>query len=127
LRNRSESFWVVRRVRVAANSFRPASAIDVERRQTLTTASLIRPPSESVAEAAAKEVREYLVHGAPVGEHLADQLLIPMALGGVSAFVTSAPTAHFTSNAHVIATFTGRHISAQRQDGQYRVAATEPG
>jgi RNA 3'-terminal phosphate cyclase (ATP) len=83
--------------------------------------------AESVAEAAAKEVREYLVHGAPVGEHLADQLLIPMALGGVSAFVTSVPTAHFTSNAQVIATFTGRHISAQRQDGQYRVAATGPG
>ncbi len=78
--------------------------------------------AESVAEGAVHQVRDYLVHSAPVGEHLADQLLMPMALGGVSEFVTSAPTAHFTSNAEVIAMFTGRRISAQDRGGLHVVS-----
>jgi RNA 3'-terminal phosphate cyclase (ATP) len=78
--------------------------------------------AESVAEGTVYQVRDYLVHSAPVGEHLADQLLMPMALGGVSAFVTSAPTAHFTSNAEVIAMFTGRRISAQDRGGHHVVS-----
>ena len=73
--------------------------------------------AESVAEGTLHQVRDYLAHSAPVGEHLADQLLMPMALGGVSAFVTCAPTTHFTSNAEVIAMFTDRRISAQDQAG----------
>jgi RNA 3'-terminal phosphate cyclase (ATP) len=77
--------------------------------------------AESVAEAAAKDVREYLVHGAPVGKHLADQLLIPMALGGVSAFATQVPTAHFTSNAEVIARFTGRRVAVEERGDQHIV------
>lgn len=78
--------------------------------------------AENVAEGTVHEVRDYLAHRAPVGECLADQLLMPMALGGVSAFVTCAPTAHFTSNAEVIAMFTGRRISARDLGGQHRVS-----
>jgi len=78
--------------------------------------------AESVAEGTVHQVRDYLVHSAPVGEHLADQLLMPMALGGVSEFVTSAPTPHFTSNAEVIAMFTGRRISAQERGGLHVVS-----
>ncbi|MBI4605200.1 MAG: RNA 3'-terminal phosphate cyclase, partial [Planctomycetes bacterium] len=36
-------------------------------------------PAEKVAEAAAGEARAYLESGAPVGPHLADQLLLPLA------------------------------------------------
>ena len=78
--------------------------------------------AESVAEGTVHQVRDYLVHSAPVGEHLADQLLMPMALGGVSEFVTSAPTSHFTSNAEVIAMFTGRRISAEERGGHHVVS-----
>ena len=77
--------------------------------------------AESVAEATTREVHDYLTHGAPVGEYLADQLLIPMALGGISSFATCTPSSHFASNAEVIATFTGRHIGAQERDGRHRV------
>lgn len=77
--------------------------------------------AESVAEGVARQVRDYLTHGAPVGEYLADQLLMPMALGGVGTFVTCAPTAHFASNAEVIAMFTGRRISVQGHDGYHVV------
>jgi len=66
--------------------------------------------AESVAEEAAEAVRAYLSHSSPVGPHLADQLLLPMALGGVSAFATCPPTPHFQSNCEVIAAFTGRRF-----------------
>jgi RNA 3'-terminal phosphate cyclase (ATP) len=79
--------------------------------------------SESVAEEAAKEVRDYLTHSAPIGPHLADQMLLPMVLGGVNAFTTCAPTPHFQSNCKVIAAFTGRHFRVDEKDAMYTVTA----
>lgn len=75
--------------------------------------------AERVAEEAVSEAREYLAHDAPVGPHLADQLLLPMVLGGLTAFRTCAPTLHFTSNADVIHAFTGRRIVAEREGETY--------
>ncbi|MEO8877721.1 MAG: RNA 3'-terminal phosphate cyclase, partial [Polyangiaceae bacterium] len=46
--------------------------------------------AERVAESVADEVTRYLRIGAPVGEHLADQLLLPMALGSGGSFHTVA-------------------------------------
>ena len=66
--------------------------------------------AESVAVDVAREACVYLDHEAPVGEHLADQLLLPMALGGVRGFVTTQPTLHFESNAEVIRAFTGKKV-----------------
>ncbi len=40
--------------------------------------------AESVAEKVAREALAWLDAGVPVGEHLADQLLVPMALAGAS-------------------------------------------
>ena len=79
--------------------------------------------AESVAAAAAAEVGTYLAHPSPVGPHLADQLLLPMVLGGVSAFSTCAPTPHFHSNCEVIAAFTGRRFGLQEKAGTYTVTA----
>ena len=42
----------------------------------------------------AGEARVYLESGVPVGQHLADQLLLPLALAGGGAFVTQALTEH---------------------------------
>jgi RNA 3'-terminal phosphate cyclase (ATP) len=50
--------------------------------------------AEHVAERVAAEARAYLEAGVPVGEHLADQLVLPMALGGGGAFRTVAPSSH---------------------------------
>jgi RNA 3'-terminal phosphate cyclase (ATP) len=77
--------------------------------------------AERVAEEAVSEAREYLAHDAPVGPHLADQLLLPMAFGGLTAFRTCAPTLHFTSNADVIHAFTGKRIVAERDGETYSV------
>jgi RNA 3'-terminal phosphate cyclase (ATP) len=61
--------------------------------------------AERVAREAARELKRYLEGEAPVGKHLADQLLIPMALAGAGAFRTSPPTPHTTTNAALIERF----------------------
>lgn len=62
--------------------------------------------AERVAERAADQVRRFVRRGAgvPVGEHLADQLLIPMALAGGGTFVTTEPS-HTRTNAMVVQRF----------------------
>lgn len=62
-------------------------------------------PAESVASAAAKEALEYLSCDAPVGLHLADQLLLPMALGEGGSYVTGELTLHTRTNIEVIQRF----------------------
>jgi RNA 3'-terminal phosphate cyclase (ATP) len=62
--------------------------------------------AEDVATRACDEAARYLAAGVPVGEHLADQLLLPLALaGGRGSFVTSTPTPHTTTQLDVIRRF----------------------
>jgi len=74
-------------------------------------------PAESVAEIAVKEAQRYLDAGVPVGRHLADQLLVLMALAGGGSFVTMQPSLHTLTNIRVIeffmaTTFTTEQIGA---------------
>ncbi|MBI3858438.1 MAG: RNA 3'-terminal phosphate cyclase [Planctomycetes bacterium] len=73
-----------------------------------------RVSAETVAERACAEVRRYLDSGAPVGEHLADQLLIPLALAGRGSFVTTPLSSHSTTNLEVIERFLSRSFSVDR-------------
>ncbi|MBV9211899.1 MAG: RNA 3'-terminal phosphate cyclase [Acidobacteria bacterium] len=61
--------------------------------------------AETVAERAANEAAAYLSTGAAVGEHLADQLLIPLALSGGGSYVTGTPSLHTRTNIEVIKKF----------------------
>ncbi|HEY3320533.1 MAG TPA: RNA 3'-terminal phosphate cyclase [Planctomycetota bacterium] len=61
--------------------------------------------AESVAEQALEAAREYLVAGIPVGEHLADQLLLPLALAGGGSFTTMPLSKHATTNIEVLKQF----------------------
>jgi RNA 3'-terminal phosphate cyclase (ATP) len=61
--------------------------------------------AEVVAERAAKEAKEYLRSAAAVGEHLADQLLLPLALGEGGSFTTVKPSMHTLTNIEVIKKF----------------------
>ncbi|MGE3171963.1 MAG: RNA 3'-terminal phosphate cyclase [Planctomycetota bacterium] len=61
--------------------------------------------AEQVAAALASAVMPFWRSGAPVGPHLADQLLIPMALAGGGAFRTVEPTLHCRTNAALIERF----------------------
>lgn len=64
-------------------------------------------PAGEVAVKTVRELRAYLAHGAPVGEHLADQLLLPCALAGGGVFVTCEPSNHTRTNAEVVEQLTG--------------------
>ncbi len=77
--------------------------------------------SEQVAHEAVTQVREHLKSGAPVGEHLADQLLLPLALAGRGSFVATRLTRHATTNIDVIRQFVDVAIETTRETGQVRV------
>jgi RNA 3'-terminal phosphate cyclase (ATP) len=61
--------------------------------------------AEAVADQAVHQARRYLVAKVPVGECLADQLLLPMALAGGGTFVTHSPSRHTRTNIEVITRF----------------------
>lgn len=61
--------------------------------------------AEAVAAQTVAEVRDYLAARAPVGPHLADQLLLPIALAGGGSFVTMPPTEHTRTNIGIIEKF----------------------
>jgi RNA 3'-terminal phosphate cyclase (ATP) len=62
-------------------------------------------PAERVAEEAVREAREYLVSKAAAGEHLTDQLLLPLALAGGGSFTATKLSRHTTTNQEVISKF----------------------
>ncbi|MEQ1571826.1 MAG: RNA 3'-terminal phosphate cyclase [Myxococcota bacterium] len=75
-------------------------------------------PAESVAQAAADELLRWHAHGAPVDEHLADQLLVFLALAGGGRFRTGPPSLHTTTNAEIVSKFLPvRFEFAPRPDG----------
>lgn len=74
-------------------------------------------PAEAIAAQVAEETRAYLDSGVPVGAHLADQLLVPLALGGGGVFRTLEPTGHTRSQIDVIRAFLDVAIAAEPVGG----------
>lgn len=72
-------------------------------------------PAEDVAGRAAREMRRYLDTGVPVGEHLADQLLLLLALAGSGAFVTLPLTGHSTTQIDLIPRFLDVRIEVEEE------------
>jgi len=78
--------------------------------------------AEAVAARVVHEARRYLEVGAPVGEHLADQLLIPLALARGGSYITGTPTLHTTTNIEVIKKFLPVEITTtQLTEGVWKV------
>lgn len=61
--------------------------------------------AEEVADGVADQVLAYLDSKVAVGQHLADQLLLPIATAGGGSFTTCAPTPHTMTNVTTIAAF----------------------
>jgi RNA 3'-terminal phosphate cyclase (ATP) len=61
--------------------------------------------AEKVGTDAASQVSAYLASEAAVSEHLADQILLPMALAGSGSFTTAAISSHTQTNMEVISKF----------------------
>jgi RNA 3'-terminal phosphate cyclase (ATP) len=84
--------------------------------------------AEDVAMGLAAEVREYLAADVPVGAHLADQLLVPMALAGGGSFRTTEPTGHARTAADVAALFLPVDVAFERESGHaWRVTVAARG
>lgn len=61
--------------------------------------------AERVADQAVDQARQWLHSGAAVDEHLADQLLLPLAMAGGGSFSTTHMSEHLSSNIQVIRQF----------------------
>lgn len=84
-------------------------------------------PAETVAAEACHELLAFHRVDAPVDQHLADQLLLPMALArGRSSFYTARVTQHLLTNAHVIEQFLPVHITVTGDEDQAGTVLVEP-
>lgn len=80
-------------------------------------------PAETVADQACDALQAWLDSGAPVGEHLADQLLLPMWLAGGGSFITGAVSGHLATNAELINRFDGPQVRIEPvAEGMHRVS-----
>jgi RNA 3'-terminal phosphate cyclase (ATP) len=61
--------------------------------------------AEQVARSVVEQVRKYQASSAPVGEYLADQLMLPLALAGAGEYVATTVSEHSRTNAAVIEAF----------------------
>ena len=82
-----------------------------------------RISAEQVAARVAKELREHLAAEAPVGPHLADQLLIPLALAGSGSFRSHALTGHTMTNMDIVGRFLPVKFNMSEEADGTRVVA----
>ena len=80
--------------------------------------------AELVAKRAVRETRAYIASGAAVGEHLADQLMLPLAVAGGGCYTASAISQHAVTNAEVIARFLPVNVRFE-VDGARHLCAVE--
>jgi len=84
--------------------------------------------AEAVASGVADEAERFERSGAAAGEHLADQLLLPMAIAGGGAIRTVAPSSHTRTHLEVIRAFVDVRIDIAREaDDRYRIEIRREG
>jgi RNA 3'-terminal phosphate cyclase (ATP) len=76
--------------------------------------------AEKVADLAIQEMRTYLAAAVPVGEHLADQLLLPLALAGGGSFRTLPLSLHARTQIDLIPRFLNVRFEVE-EEGETRV------
>lgn len=82
-------------------------------------------PADRIGQELADQVDAWRSLDVPVGEHLADQLLLPIALAGQGSFVTGPPSLHTTTNIDVIDQFLGRRFQVEPLEaGRTRISLT---
>lgn len=72
--------------------------------------------AESVADSVLQEARRYVASNAAVGEHLADQLMLPLALAGGGRYSIERVSQHARTNAEIIARFLPVSIAFEAGD-----------
>ncbi len=111
----------------------PGNAVVIELEQenvteVFTGFGKVRVPAETVARGAVRELHRYRKAGVAVGEHLADQLLLPLALAGSGSFTTLSPagdqggetlplSGHATTQMELIPRFLDVRFEVEPRDG----------
>jgi RNA 3'-terminal phosphate cyclase (ATP) len=116
----------------AVESPGPGNVIHAELRfehitEMVTAFNAFGASPEAVCDGLMVDVRGYRDHGAPVGRRLADQLLLPMALGAGGWFRTGPLSNHTRTNIETIGRFSDRGIEVRDVDGdvvEVKVAGT---
>lgn len=86
--------------------------------QVWTNCARIGVPAERIAKDLCGEIGRYLAGNAPVGEYLADQLLLPMALAGGSSILAQTLSMHARTQLEVIDRFLGtKGVVAKTSEG----------
>lgn len=81
--------------------------------------------AEDIGRAVATEFLAWRSSGTSIEPHLADQVMLPIALAGAGSFTTNELTLHAKTNIEVIRAFTGHRLRAWDLDGsQSRVKVT---
>jgi RNA 3'-terminal phosphate cyclase (ATP) len=95
--------------------------------ETVTVIGERRASAEEVAGKGCAEMARYLAADAPVGEHLADQLLLLMVLGVGGTFRATEASLHFTTNIDVIHQFLGGGLITYGPDTAVGAAGSSVG
>ncbi len=108
---------------VNCHSLSPGNAVTVEVEtpnisETFTVIGERGKRAELVAESAARDALNYIDSQACIGVHLADQILIPLALCGQGEFVTSRPTPHTLTNIETVQKFMDIEFKVERIEQQ---------
>ena len=83
-------------------------------------------PAERVARRATRALQHHLAADVPVGEHLADQILVPLALAGGGSFRTLPLSSHARTNAALIERFLPVRIEETTADAGAGVVRITP-
>jgi RNA 3'-terminal phosphate cyclase (ATP) len=108
---------------VLTDSFGPGNALILEVESQFVTeifSGIGRRgvPAEEVADEALTELREYLAAGAPIGDHLADQIMLPFSIaawqtGRGCRFRTLPLTSHSTTHMEIVCKFLNCQITSE--------------
>lgn len=107
------------RVETSTNAYSPGNVLTIEIEseqltEVITGMGERGVRAEVVAQRAVAEARRYLERDAPVGEHLADQLLIPLALAGGGSYLTGPLSLHTTTNIEIVRKFLPIEITVEQ-------------
>jgi RNA 3'-terminal phosphate cyclase (ATP) len=88
-------------------------------------------PAEAMAEKCVKQVRRYLKGDVPVGEYLADQLILPLAIGagqgtGGGQFRTLSLSPHSTTHLDVVQRFLDIQVEVEEKDRDETIVSIQP-
>lgn len=103
----------------------PGNALVLELRcreltEVFTGFGQLRVAAETVASRAIREMKRYLKAEVAVDEHLADQLLLPLALAGGGAFTTLPLSRHATTQIEILGHFLDVPVDVEEIDSRRR-------